>query len=71
MRVILLNAEVGVNGARHDTMDPSHMERTAGRLPGGPYLFCPDGSHMALYDDQQTYFEGLIRFVKGVGAAGA
>ena len=27
------------------------------------YLFCPDGSHMAMYDDQQAYFAGLTEFL--------
>ena len=52
-----------VIGARHDSMDPSHMEMMAGRFPAGQYLYCPDGSHMAMYDDQQTYFAGLIGFL--------
>ena len=55
-----------VIGARHDTMDPAFMEMMAGRLPKGRYLFCPNGSHMAMYDDQQTYFNGLIRFISDV-----
>ena len=55
-----------VIGARHDTMDPAHMEMMAGRLPEGRYLLCPSGSHMAMYDDQQTYFNGLIRFISDV-----
>jgi proline iminopeptidase len=55
-----------VIGARHDTMDPAHMEAMAGRLPRGRYLFCPDGSHMAMYDDQQVYFTGLIDFLNGL-----
>ena len=55
-----------VIGARHDTMDPAHMEMMAGRLPKGRYLLCPNGSHMAMYDDQQTYFNGLIRFISDV-----
>ena len=49
-----------VIGAQHDTMDPAHMEMMAGRLPAGRYLHCPDGSHMAMYDDQRAYFSGLI-----------
>jgi len=57
-----------VIGARHDTMDPAHMERMAKQLPHARYLYCPNGSHMAMYDDQQTYFEGLIRFLKDVDA---
>jgi proline iminopeptidase len=52
-----------VIGARYDTMDPAHMEMMAGRLPRGRYLYCPTGSHLAMYDDQQTYFDGLIRFL--------
>jgi proline iminopeptidase len=55
-----------VIGAQHDTMDPKHMEWMAGRFPKGRYLYCANGSHMALYDDQQTYFDGIIRFVKDV-----
>ncbi len=53
-------------GARHDTMDPSHMEAMARSLPHGRYLDCPDGSHMAMYDDQQRYFAGLIGFLQDV-----
>jgi proline iminopeptidase len=52
-----------VIGAQHDTMDPGHMQMMAGRLPKGRYLYCPDGSHLAMYDDQQTYFAGLIDFL--------
>jgi len=45
-----------VIGAAHDTMDPAHMEVMAARMPSGQYLHCPDGSHLAMYDDQETYF---------------
>ena len=55
-------------GARYDTMDPAHMEWMAGELPNGRYLYCESGSHLALYDDQATYFRGLIEFVKDVDA---
>ena len=60
-----------VIGARHDTMDPAHMEAMADRLPRGQYLFCPDGSHMAMYDDQQVYFTGLIDFLNGLARPAA
>jgi proline iminopeptidase len=53
-----------VIGARYDTMDPKHMEWMAKQIPNATYLYCPNGSHMALYDDQQTYFEGLINFLR-------
>jgi proline iminopeptidase len=55
-----------VIGARHDTMDPAHMEQMAERLPLGQYLYCPEGSHLAMYDDQQTYFSGLVEFLHGL-----
>jgi proline iminopeptidase len=40
------------------------MEMMAGLLPQGRYLFCPDGSHNAMYDDQERYFSGLIDFLQ-------
>ena len=57
-----------VIGARHDTMDPAYMQRMSELLPNGNYLYCPDGSHMAMYDDQQVYFTGLIGFLRDVQA---
>lgn len=57
-----------VVGAQHDTMDPKHMQMMAGKLANGRYLYCPNGSHMALYDDQKVYMEGLIQFIKDVDA---
>ncbi len=52
-----------VIGAEHDTMDPRHMAEMARRLPKGRYLHCPNGSHLAMYDDQETYFSGLVDFL--------
>jgi proline iminopeptidase len=40
----------------------------AGRLPGGQYLYCPQGSHLSMYDDQQVYFTGLIDFLNTLKA---
>lgn len=51
-------------GARHDTMDPAHMKWMSTQLPRGRYLYCPHGSHLALYDDQETWFSGVIKFLK-------
>lgn len=60
-----------VIGAEHDTMDPAHMEWMAGSFPNGTYLYCPNGSHMAMYDDQDTYFEGLIDFLRQIDSTGS
>jgi len=61
-----ITAPTLVIGAAHDTMDPAHMQWMASQLPNGRYLHCPNGSHMAMYDDQQTYFDGLINFIEDI-----
>jgi proline iminopeptidase len=57
-----------VIGAAHDTMDPEHMRWVATRVRYGSFLLCPQGSHMAMWDDQAAYVAGLIRFLKEVDA---
>jgi proline iminopeptidase len=52
-----------VMGAEHDTMDPAHLRWMAAQLPRGTYHHCPDGSHLALVDDQETYMAGLLGFL--------
>ena len=53
-----------VIGAKYDTMDPEYMKWMASQFQKGTYLYCAYGSHMSLYDDQQTYMKGLIDFLK-------
>jgi proline iminopeptidase len=50
----------------HDTMDPAHMKMVSQKVKRGRLLECPNGSHMSMYDDQQTYFAGLIKFLRDV-----
>jgi proline iminopeptidase len=57
-----------VIGAQHDTMDPHHLQWMAAQLPSGTYHHCPKGSHLALVDDAETYFEGLTAFLHRVDA---
>ena len=57
-----------VIGAEHDTMDPAYKRWMASAMPRGRYLHCPQGSHLAMYDDAQTYFDGLVQFVHDVQA---
>jgi proline iminopeptidase len=66
-----LNVPTLVIGAGHDTMDPQHLEAMAGALPHGRFHLCPDGSHLAMYDDQRTYFDGLLQFIRDVEGARA
>jgi proline iminopeptidase len=51
-------------GARYDTMDPEAMEMISKTVQHGTYLYCPEGSHLCFWDDQQHYFPGLISFLK-------
>ena len=53
-----------VIGAKYDTMDPAYMEKMAKQLPNGEYAFMPEGSHLAIYDDQDRYFAALTGFLK-------
>jgi len=47
-------------------MDPKQMEWMANEVPNGRFLYCPEGSHMAMYDDQQVYFDGIADFIHNV-----
>lgn len=53
-------------GARYDTMDPVRMELLATRVKRGRFLFCPKGSHLSIYDDQEVYMAGIIQFLSDV-----
>jgi proline iminopeptidase len=45
-------------------MDPKHMQWMSTQLQNGTYLYCPNGSHMSMYDDQLVYMKGLVAFLK-------
>ena len=53
-------------GARYDTMEPAQMEKIARGVKKGRYLYCSNGSHLAMYDDQQAYMSGVIQFIVDV-----
>ncbi len=53
-------------GATYDTMDPKHMEWMAQEVQNGAYLHCPEGSHLAMWDDEVTYYQGVVDFVQRV-----
>ena len=53
-------------GAKHDTMDPAAMEEQSKMVPRGRFLYCPNGSHLSMWDDQQVFMNGVIRFMKDV-----
>jgi proline iminopeptidase len=53
-------------GAKYDTMDPKAMEEQSKMVQNGTYLYCPNGSHLAMWDDQKTYMNGVIQFIHQV-----
>jgi proline iminopeptidase len=54
-----------VISGKYDTMDPTHMAAMVQQLPRGE-LAETNGSHMAMYDDQKTYFAKLTAFLRKV-----
>ena len=52
-----------VISGKYDTMDPTYMAAMAKQLPQGE-LAATNGGHMAMYDDQPTYFAKLIGFLR-------
>lgn len=55
-----------VIGAKYDEMDPEDIKKMGKLIPNSRVLMCENGSHMCMYDDQQTYFNGVIKFLKEV-----
>jgi proline iminopeptidase len=53
-------------GATHDEMDPADIRKMAALMPNATSAICPNGSHMALWDDQDVYFRHLLDFLKTV-----
>ncbi len=53
-------------GAKYDEMDPQDMQKMATMMPNATNFICPNGSHLCFWDDQQTYFNGLLPFLKSV-----
>lgn len=53
-------------GARYDEMDPEDMKKMAALMPNAQNAFCANGSHLCMWDDQQTYFDHLLRFLRTV-----
>jgi proline iminopeptidase len=53
-------------GAKHDTMDPKAMEEQSKLVQKGKFLYCPNGSHLSMWDDQKVFMNGVIQFVHEV-----
>ena len=58
-----IEAPTLVISGKYDTMDPAYMAAMAKQLPHGE-LAATNGGHMAMYDDQPTYFAKLLAFLR-------
>ncbi len=65
-RLSTITVPVLMIGAKHDTMDPKAMEEQSKMVKNGSYLYCPNGSHLAMWDDQQVFMNGVIDWIKKV-----
>lgn len=57
-----------VVASRYGTMDPKYLEMMSHKVRRGRYLLCRNGSHLAMYDDQQVYMHGIIDFIRDLDA---
>ena len=55
-----------VIGARYDEMNPDDIRKMGRLLPNSRVAICENGSHLAMWDDQEAYFAALIGFLKDV-----
>jgi proline iminopeptidase len=62
--LIRIQAPTLTIGARWDQVDPTEVEREAHKFSKGRYALCNNGSQMCMWDDQQSYFDQLIPFLK-------
>jgi proline iminopeptidase len=53
-------------GAKYDTMDPAAMEEQSKMVQKGKFLYCPNGSHLSMWDDQQVFMNGVVSFIHEV-----
>ncbi len=53
---------------RHDTMSVADIQRMGRAIPRSRVAVCENGSHLGMYDDQQTYFRHLLAFFRDVAA---
>ena len=53
-------------GAEHDEMDPADMKKMASLMQNATNAFCPNGSHLCMWDDQAIYFQNLLKFLHSV-----
>ena len=62
-RLHRIRAKTLVMAAREDTMSPDEMHRAAELIPNARIHVSENGTHMAMFDDQEDYFTALLSFL--------
>jgi proline iminopeptidase len=55
-----------VIGGRFDLARPEDLQKMGELIPRSRIVICENGSHNSMYDDQETYFRELLKFIKDV-----
>ena len=53
---------------RYDEMSPADIQKMGTLIPRSRVLVLEKGSHLGMWDDQETYFQGLLKFFDDVEA---
>ena len=59
-----IRAPTLVMGAIHDEMNPESIRREARLIPNARLFMSDKGSHLAMWDDQTSYFRALLGFLR-------
>ena len=62
-----INVPTLVIAGAKGTMNPDDIRRMGKLIPRARVVIT-NGSHLEMYDDQQTYFRELVKFIKDVEA---
>jgi proline iminopeptidase len=47
-------------------MSVEDIQKMGQLIPNSRVVVCENGSHLSMYDDQETYFRELLKFIKDV-----
>lgn len=61
-----LSLPVLMIGSHYDTMNPDEMEAMSKLCPHGKYLYCLSGAHLSMWDAQDEYYPGIVKFIREV-----
>ena len=61
-----IKVPVPTAGAKYDLVNPENMKWMSTQVQNDRYLYCPGGSHLAMWDDRKDFYAGIIKFIRDV-----